>query len=282
VNDSETKSKIRAVWESAAPGWAKWESTLSEALEGATLDLLDTASVRRGYRVLDVASGAGAQTLLAARRVGEEGSVVASDISATMLEHVRKNAEALNITNIELAEGTAEDVAADKGPFDAAICRLGLMLFPDPVSSVRAICTALNPGARFGALVVSTPDENPFFSKSMGILLRHAGKQPPATGQPGLFALSQPGALEGVLSRGGLEDVKANKVRASFVMPNATAALEMMREAFGAYRAVVADVDDAAKGAAWSEVLDFLSSFEGDHGLSAEFVIINGSGARPE
>lgn len=79
-----------------------------------------------------------------------------------------------------------------------------------------------------------------------------------------------------------MEDVKATKVRPSFVMPNATAALVMMREAFGAYRAVVADLDDAAKEAAWSEVLDFLIGLEGADGLNTEFVIINGSGARPE
>lgn len=282
MNESATKSMTRDTWDAAAPGWAKWESELSKGIEQATFDLLDQAGVAPAFRVLDIASGAGAQTLLAAMRVGQAGSVVASDISATMLKHVRMNAEALNITNIELSVGTAEEVAPEKGPFDAAICRLGLMLFPDPVSSASAICRALNPGARFGAMVVSTPEDNPIFSGSMQILLRHAGKQPPAPGQPGLFALSQPGALEHVLSQGGFEDATSIRVQAPFVLPSASAALDMMQEAFGAYRAVVSDLDETAKQAAWSEVLDFLAVFEESVGLATEIGIIIGSGARPK
>lgn len=281
MNLRATKSNARDIWEAAAPGWAKWENKLSKGIEQATHDLLDAASVAPTHRVLDIASGAGAQTLLAATRVGQNGSVLASDISATMLEHVRKNAEALNVTNIELAKGTAEEVTANKGPFDSAICRLGLMLFPDPVSSVSAICRALNPGSRFGAMVVATPDENPFFAKSMKILLQHAHKSPPNAGQPGLFALSQPGALEEILTKGGFVDVRSKLVRVPFSLSSAKAALEMMQEAFGAYRAVVAELDNADKDAAWSEVLDFLSCFEEVNGFVTEFVLINGSGARP-
>ena len=88
----EAKIKeARNTWEAAAPGWAKWEQTISQGLEPVTDVLLDMAGVSSGARVLDVASGAGHQTLQAARRVGPTGSVVASDISSTMLENVRRN-----------------------------------------------------------------------------------------------------------------------------------------------------------------------------------------------
>lgn len=274
------KSKIRDVWESAAPGWAKWEDVFSRGIEKATHGLLDAAGIVPGFRVLDVASGAGAQTLLAASRVGSDGRVVASDISVTMLDHLRQNAKSSGITNIETVTGTAEEVAVANGPFDAVICRFGLMLFPGPVSAVSAIRESLKPGSRFAAMVVASPADNPFFSKSMGILLTHANKQPPGPGQPGLFALSQPGVLEGVLADGGLEGIKTEIVRAPLVLPNATAALEMMQQAFGAYRAVVADLDEVARATAWAEVSEFLSGFEGSDGFATELVIIIGSGAR--
>ena len=276
------KSKIRDTWEAAAPGWAKWESKFSRGIEKATVGLLDVAGVQSGSRVLDVASGAGAQALLAASRVGPEGKVVASDISETMLEHLRKNAEASSVTNIETAIGTAEDIAENNGPFDAAICRFGLMLFPDPGSAVGAVCKSLKPGGRFGVMVVASPEENPFFSKSMGILLRHANKQPPAPGQPGLFALSKPGVLEEVLSGGGLEDVRTETVRAPMLLSSADEALEMMQQAFGAYRAVVADLNDADRESAWAEVRDFLGGLANSDGFAVDLVIIIGSGARPE
>ncbi len=276
-----TKATLRAVWEAAAPGWARWEYALSAGLQQATEQLIDAAGVAEGARVLDVASGAGAQTLRAAARVGERGSVVASDISATMLQHLHANAEAAGLADrIETAEGAAEDIASERGPFDAAICRLGLMLFPAPTESARAVHDALRPDGRFAVMVVAPPAQNPLFARSMQIVLAHAGKQPPAPGRPGLFALAAPGALEGVLQAAGFADVEVVPVQARFELPSADQALAMMQQAFGAYRAVLADLDPAAQDAAWAEVHTFLRSLEGESGLVTAFSVLIGSGRR--
>ena len=91
--DERSKSELRSTWESAAPGWAKWEQKFSAGLAEVTDILIEMADIRPGQRVLDLACGAGSQTLLAAKRVGPGGSIVASDISGSMLEHVRQNAD---------------------------------------------------------------------------------------------------------------------------------------------------------------------------------------------
>src|SRR4029453_9332616 len=70
---------IRQLWEGAAPGWARWEATVAAWMEPATEAMLALADIDTGVRVLDLACGAGSQTLDAARRVGVQGSVVASD-----------------------------------------------------------------------------------------------------------------------------------------------------------------------------------------------------------
>lgn len=77
------KADIRKQWEGAAPGWAKWEATVASWIAPATTAMLDLANISPGARVLDLASGAGSQTLSAARKVGAQGHVVASDISET-------------------------------------------------------------------------------------------------------------------------------------------------------------------------------------------------------
>ena len=120
-----------------------------------------------------------------------------------------------------------------QAPFDASICRLGLMLFPSPAEALLAVQRVLKPGARFAALVFTTPANNPFVAQPMGILLRHAGKQPPAAGQPGLFALGSNGVLESLLKDSGLVDVKTKTIQASLSLPSATDALDMMQQAFG-------------------------------------------------
>ena len=72
-------------WEKAAPGWAKWEDIITNGAELVTDKMLEMADISLGNRVLDLASGAGNQTLIAAKRVGPNGHVVANDISPTML-----------------------------------------------------------------------------------------------------------------------------------------------------------------------------------------------------
>lgn len=281
MEQSTANEQLRKTWEAAAPGWAKWEKTLSANLDNVTDTLLDMAGVRAASRVLDVASGAGAQTLSAARRVGTEGIVVASDISATMLDHVRKNAERDGLKNIEFLESPADGFDATLPPFDAAICRLGLMLFPSPAKAIQSIRTILKPGAWFAAVVFTTPQNNPAFSQPMKILLDHAGKAPPAPGQPGLFALGGDGVLKSLLIDNGLESVETKTIRAPIRLANADDALEMMQQGFGAYRAVVAELGEAEQNKAWSDVRDCLGQFEGENGYEAEIELIIGVGRNP-
>ena len=278
--DTTSKSELRNTWESAALGWAKWEQEFSAGLQEVTDVLIDMAGVGPGTRVLYLACGAGSQSIQAAKRVGPNGTVVASDISGTMLEHVRQSADREDIENIETIECAAEDLDKVQTPFDASICRLGSMLFPSPSEALEAIQRVLKPGARFAALVFTTPANNPFMAQPMRIILRHAGKQPPAPGQPGIFALGGDGVLERLLKDSGLADVGTKTVRALLGLPSATDALEMMQQAFGAYRAVVADLSEAERSKAWAEVHECLKQFERDDGFETELEFIIGSGAK--
>lgn len=274
-------SELRKTWESAAPGWAKWEQAFSAGLSSATDALIDMADIRSGMRVLDLACGAGSQSIQAAKRVGPTGSVVAIDISRTMLEHVRQHAIRAGLQNIDTLECPAESLDETQTPFDASISRLGLMLFSSPRGALKAVQRVLRPGARFAALVFTAPANNSFMAQPMAILLRHAGKSSPAPGQPGIFALAGDRVLEELMKDSGFTDVKTRIVRAPLRLPNVSAALEMMQQAFGAYRAVVADLSDADKSKAWGEVYECLKQFQINGGFETEFEFIIGAGAKP-
>lgn len=280
MDDSDIKAELRRTWESAAPGWAQWEHVLAEGLADVTDAMLDMAGVDVGMRVLDLACGAGSQSLRAADRVGPSGRVVASDISTTMLTHVSEAANRRGLSNVEILECAAEDLPAAAGVFDAAISRLGLMLFPAPKQALLAVQRVLKPKARIAAVVFTTPSANPFMAKPMQILLRHAGKEPPAAGKPGIFALGGPGVLEALFSESGLVDIEATIVKAPLHLASAADALEMMQQAFGAYRAVVADLSSEARTAAWSEVGEFLKQFEDRGGFRTELEFLIGSAAK--
>jgi SAM-dependent methyltransferase len=197
-----------------------------------------------------------------------------------MLDQVRQSAAAANLQNIETLESAAEDLEERLLSFDAAISRLGLMLFPSPGRALKALQRVLKPGARFAALVFTTPDNNPFLAQTMAIVLRCARKSPPRPGQPGLFALGGNRILEGLMRDAGLVQIQTKLVTASLDLPSASHALEMMREAFGAYRAVVADLSDTEKSKAWNEVYECLKQFEGVDGFRAQFEFTIGAGAK--
>lgn len=278
--DDTSTSELRNTWEQAAPGWAKWEHVFATSLTTVTDALMDRAGIGRGMRILDVACGAGSQSIQAARRVGPDGRVVANDISASMLEHVRRNAAQAGLRNIETLECAAADLPEHQADFDAAICRMGLMLFPSPGKALEAVRRALKPGARFAALVFTTPVGNPFMAQPMAILLRHAGKSPPRPGQPGIFALGGEGVLERLMKDSGFADVTTDAVRAPLVVPNASDAVQLLREAAGAYRAVVADLGEDDRVRAWNEVHECLKQFESGDGFKTELEFFIGFGAR--
>src|SRR5215212_7274795 len=150
------KTTTRAQWESAAEAWHRWDPAIESWLGAATETMLDDAGVTTGSRVLDVAAGEGGQTLLAARRVGPTGDVLATDISPTILEYAQQATRAAGLSNVSTLEADGEDLSAvDEGAYDAAISRVGLIYFPDQLAALTEMCRALRPGGRVSAVVYS-------------------------------------------------------------------------------------------------------------------------------
>ncbi|MDH5205707.1 MAG: SAM-dependent methyltransferase, partial [Hylemonella sp.] len=130
-------------------------------------------------------------------------------------------------------------------------------------------------------VVFTTPAGNAFMAKPMQILLRHAGKTPPPAGKPGIFSLGAPGVLERLFTEGGYADVEQRTMTVPLRMASAAQALEMMREAFGAYRAVVSDQPESVQTAAWAEVVQMLKGMESATGFEASAELLVAAATRP-
>ena len=215
------------------------------------------------------------------REVGAHGHVLASDISETMLRHVRERARAAGLTNVGTLASAAEDLDVERESFDAAICRLGLMLFAEPAMALAALRRAVKPGGKVAVVVFTTPQSNAFMAKPMQILLRHAGKAPPSPGQPGIFSLGASGVIERLFTDCGFVGVEQRTFAIPLRMASAAQALEMMREAFGAYRAVVGDVPEAVRLAAWAEVAAMLETFETATGFEGPAEVLVAAASKP-
>lgn len=200
--DPETyKRTTRQQWQDAAEAWDRWGPVIEDWLGHATTRMLDAAGVGPGSRVLDVAAGAGGQSLVAAGRVGSEGRVLATDIAPALLEYAAKAAADAGLGNVDTREADGERLDVPEAAFDAVISRVGLIYFPNQQAALRGIRRALRPGGRLSAIVYSTADRNGFFAVPVGIIRRRAQLPPPADGQPGPFSLGGPGVAEETLAR---------------------------------------------------------------------------------
>lgn len=171
------KEQIRKQWEGAAPGWARWEDTVATWMAPATEHMLDMAGVANGARVLDLACGAGSQTLQAASRVGPQGSVLAVDIAETMLKHVMKNARAAGLSNVATLSSAAEDLNLDEDSFDAGFLPPGLDALSRPGGCAQGHPARLatwwenSTGGLFHA------EANSFMAQPLQVLLRHGARR---------------------------------------------------------------------------------------------------------
>src|SRR4051794_38973779 len=170
----------------AAEGWQR--VTARTFLRPITQRMLDLAGIGSGQRVLDVAAGTGEQTLMAARRVGPHGFVLATDIAERMLIRLDEAARNEGLTNVQTRVMDARQLALEPGTFDAAICRLALMLIPERDKALAGIQRALKPGSKFAAIVLSTAEKNLHVSESLAIARRHAGLPSAPLEDPGMFA----------------------------------------------------------------------------------------------
>lgn len=276
------KTTTRSQWETAARAWHEWGPTIEQWLGSATAQMLDEAHLAAGSRVLDVAAGAGGQSLAAARRVGPTGHVLATDISPTILEYAAGAAARAGLGNVATLEADGEDLSAvPDGTFDAAISRVGLIYFPDQQRALTEILRTLRPGGRVSAVVYSTADRNGFFAVPVGIIRRVAGLPAPAPGLPGPFSLGAPGVAERVYEVAGLTDVTVSAVPSPIRLPSATDCVRFERESFGALHQMLSGVDDAARASAWREIEEALTQFEGPDGFVGPCEMLVVSGTRP-
>lgn len=273
------KETTREQWQRAAQAWNDWGSCLRNWLGPVTEIMLDMAEIGPGGRVLDVAAGAGDQTLLAAERVGPTGYVLATDISSNILEFAKANARQAGFANIETKVLDGEDLDVPPGSFDAVISRVGLIYFPDQQKALAEIKRALKPGGRFAAIVYSTPENNRFFSVPVQVIRRRANLPPPLPGQPGPFSLGGPGVLESVLREAGFRDVEARTVKAPLHLTSAAECVRFEKDSFGALHQMLAGLDESGRQSAWQEIEQELSAFEGSAGFEGPCEMIVAVGA---
>jgi len=167
-----------------AEGWQKWWKTFEQHAQTVNERLIELAEIKQGDTVLDIATGIGEPAITAARKVGINGHVLATDISPQMLKIAKQRSISFGLEDIvEFKEIDAERIDIDLqsllppySSFNAVLCRWGLMFVPNLTSTLKSIYKVLSSGGKVSATVWSEPAKVPklyaaidFVTKEMGI-----------------------------------------------------------------------------------------------------------------
>jgi ubiquinone/menaquinone biosynthesis C-methylase UbiE len=110
--------------------------TQGRMFEPFTRQLFQEAGLEAGMRVLDVGSGSGDVSFLAASLVGPAGTVIGVDRAEEAVGTARARAQRLGVANVEFRVGDAAEMSFEHS-FDAVVGRLVLMYCPQPVDALR-------------------------------------------------------------------------------------------------------------------------------------------------
>jgi ubiquinone/menaquinone biosynthesis C-methylase UbiE len=168
-------------------------------------ELVQTAHLGPGERVLDVASGTGVVARLAAEQVGAAGHVTALDVNPGMLAVARSVSSP---AAIEWREGIAEDTQLPEGAYDAALCQMGLQFFADRGAAVGELFRVLAPGGR---LVVNVPGPMPPVFQILQHGIRDHVSPEVAKFMSVVFSLDEARELEELIAGSGFREISTRR-----------------------------------------------------------------------
>jgi ubiquinone/menaquinone biosynthesis C-methylase UbiE len=258
-------------------GWDRavdhYETYWAHQLRPAHRELLSRAALAPGDNVIDVACGTGLVTLPAAIAVrtnaDTSGRVTCTDLSPAMVAAAEKRARAAGLANVVGAVCGAEQLSVD-GPFDVALCSLGLMYAPDPGRALVEIHRVLRPCGRV-AVAVWGQRRNCGWAGLFGVVDQRVASDV----CPLFFALGEPAALTTQLERAGFTDVECVRLMVDLDYNDDD---EALGAAFlgGPVALAYARFDPDTRADAEREYLDSVASYRTDAGgyrIPGEFVI---------
>lgn len=233
--------------------------------------LLRAAGVASGMKVLDIATGTGlaaAECLLA---VGPNGHVVAADASEAMVEQARQR---LSVApNISFAVEDGQSLSFADGSFDALICSLGLMFFPDSSRGLSEFLRVVRPGGRAAASVLTVPERS-YNGRINALIAKHLPAISEATART--FSLGDASHLRKLLEEAGFRNIEISREAHRFRLPSFDAYFGPFERGGASTGQAYLTLPQAARESVRREVQSSLENTGGPVDIEVQFQIASG------
>lgn len=235
--------------------------------------LLRAAHILPGMSILDIASGTGLAAEAALGAVGPTGHVTAADLSPAMIEKARERFGHAKNASVAVEDGQA--LSFSDASFDAVICSLGLMFFPDPQRGLAEFRRVLRSGGR-AAVSVNTVPKRSYNNRINLAIARYAPVVAEAAAR--VFSLGEAAKLKLLFEAAGFEDVEIATECHRFVLPSFDAYFRPFEQGGGSPGQAFILLPEAARRAVREEVRRDLGDTGGPIEIEVEYRI--GSGRR--
>ena len=254
IDLDEYRRDSLANWEGAAANWDDERDFLTAAMGEVATTMVDGLDPKPGDTVLELACGTGDAGILAAERVGDEGTVIQTDFAAAMVDARAAPVEGLGLGNVEHRRLDAESMELDDDSVDGVLCRFGYMLMAEPAKAMAETRRVLAGGGRLAFAVWAAPDKN-LWAAIPGMTLVARGKlPPPEPGTPGIFALGDPDRIRELVTGAGFGEPRIEQVEIEWPYDSTDIHWEKTLKLAAPIAAAVAELDEAEREEVRAEI----------------------------
>jgi len=259
MSQTQSNADQIAYWNTdAGQKWAAAQERLDAMLAPVSAELIKTAAIQLGERVLDVGCGCGDTSI----RLAKDGArVTGVDISQPMLARARSRAEEARTKDLEFIEA---DAAAHRfaEPFDLLFSRFGVMFFADPDTAFANMRKALKPGGRVAFACWRDWRENEWVRVPIGAVRPHLPPQPQLGPEdPGPFAFADLARVRRILASGGFDAISARPFDTTLSLGETHEDALAHIQDFGPVSRMMASATDAEKSKAVAALDQALKPF---------------------